>query len=500
MVLLPATLLRLASDDCLVGQLRAGSDDAFEVLFDRHHKPLLAFCRHMLGSTAEAEDVVQDTFLAAHRGIVRSSQPIAVRPWLYTIARRRCISVLRARREQPVEAVPERATSNLAAQVDARDELRALLTDVGRLPEAQRAALVLAELGELSHEQIASVVGCPQQKVRALVFQARSNLAAARAARDTPCREIRQHIAMPVGGGVGRSLMRRHLAVCEGCREFRDQVRQQRRGFASLLPVGPALGLKASVLGTIAASGGGGTAAVSGGALLGGGVAATSMVAVALVGGATNGVISRDAGARAATPATADALVSSGGHGVAHTSTPAPRPSPPAGREAAPPATGGGYPGEAGDSPGRDSHPGPAPAAGPPPAGALPSAPQQPTDANKRRDDAPDEGPDDPAQRERGVEDRDERPAKVEPEDGEAADDQQPAEREDKPQKPKKDAKPGDSAPPAPDDEPESRKQPDKPERSDKPPKPSPEDQPTEPTTPEPAETVDSSTGDEDSG
>src|SRR4051812_13773203 len=219
MVPLPATLLRLASDDRLVGHLRAGSEGAFEVLFDRHHKPLLAFCRHLLSSTAEAEDVVQDTFLAAYRGIVRSSQPIAVQPWLYTIARHRCISILRARREQPVEAVPERAGSNLAAQVDARDELRALLTDVGQLPEAQRAALVLAELGELSHEQIASVVGCPQQKVRALVFQARSNLAAARAARDTPCREIREHIAMPGGRGVGRSLIRRHLAVCEGCRE-----------------------------------------------------------------------------------------------------------------------------------------------------------------------------------------------------------------------------------------------------------------------------------------
>ena len=67
------------------------------------------------------------------------------------------------------------------------------------------------------------MVGCPRQKVRALVFQARSNLAAARAARDTPCREIREHIAMPRGGGIGRSLILRHLAVCEGCREFRDQ-------------------------------------------------------------------------------------------------------------------------------------------------------------------------------------------------------------------------------------------------------------------------------------
>jgi DNA-directed RNA polymerase specialized sigma24 family protein len=80
MVGLPAALLRLASDDHLVRQLRGGSDGAFEVLFDRHHKAMLAFCRQMLGSIAEAEDVVQETFLAAYRGILRSSQPIAVRP------------------------------------------------------------------------------------------------------------------------------------------------------------------------------------------------------------------------------------------------------------------------------------------------------------------------------------------------------------------------------------------------------------------------------------
>jgi RNA polymerase sigma factor (sigma-70 family) len=485
MVRLPVALLRLAPDDHLVGQLRAGSDGAFEILFDRHHKPLLAFCRQMLGSTAEAEDVVQETFLAAYRGIVRSSQPIAARPWLYTIARHRCISILRARREQPVEAVPERATSHLAADMDARHDLRALLTDVAQLPEAQRAALVLAELGQLSHEEIASVVGCPRQKVRALVFQARSNLAAARAARDTPCREIREHIAMPRGGGIGRSLILRHLAVCEGCREFRDQVRRQRRGFASLLPVGPALGLKASVLGAL--GGCGGAAAVSGGALLGGSVAATSMVAVAIVGGAPHGAISRDASARAATPVTA-ALVSSGGHGVAPASAPAPRAGPSTARR----PIERGHEGAIGVPAARGSHPGPPPVHGPHPTGPRPSAPQPLAGA-------PDEGPGDPPHGEREPRERDERPA-VEPADDEATDDQTTSERED--EQKKKGEEPRDPASPPPDDESESRKQgdkPDKPERSDKPPTSAPREQPTATPTPEPAETPDGPPDDEDS-
>jgi hypothetical protein len=97
LVPLPAAFLRLASDDHLVGQLRAGSDGAFEALFDRHHKPLLAFCRQMLGSTAEAEEVVQDTFLAGYRGCTRSLAVAAYRSCVRvaTSRSRRCPSAPR---------------------------------------------------------------------------------------------------------------------------------------------------------------------------------------------------------------------------------------------------------------------------------------------------------------------------------------------------------------------------------------------------------------------
>jgi hypothetical protein len=54
--LLPAPLLRVSSDQRLVEHVRAGSERAFELLFDRHHQSVLAFCTHMLGSRYEAED------------------------------------------------------------------------------------------------------------------------------------------------------------------------------------------------------------------------------------------------------------------------------------------------------------------------------------------------------------------------------------------------------------------------------------------------------------
>src|SRR5918999_1300603 len=140
-------LLRLASDERLVEHVRAGSHPAFEVIFDRHHRGVLAFCRHMLGSAEEAEDAVQHTFMAAYRGLAVTSHPVNLRPWLYAIARNRCLSVLRARREQPAAELVEPATEHLAVQVQRREDLRELLRDVARLPEDQRAALVLAEVG-----------------------------------------------------------------------------------------------------------------------------------------------------------------------------------------------------------------------------------------------------------------------------------------------------------------------------------------------------------------
>ena len=93
-------VLAAYSDERLVEQVRRGNDAAFEAIFDRHHLGVLAFSRHMLASPDEAEDAVQQTFLAAFDAIRADVRDIRLKPWLYTIARNRCLSILRARREQ----------------------------------------------------------------------------------------------------------------------------------------------------------------------------------------------------------------------------------------------------------------------------------------------------------------------------------------------------------------------------------------------------------------
>jgi RNA polymerase sigma factor (sigma-70 family) len=291
----PARLLRLASDERLVALVRAGDEGAFEALYDRHHPAILGFCRHMLGTRDEAEDAVQHTFLAAFRDLVRDEKQIELRPWLFAIARNRCVSLLRARRQHVAIELAEPAIDGLAATVERREDLRELLADLARLPEDQRAALLLAELGALDHAGIATVLGCPREKVKALVFQARTSLAASREARATPCDEIRLELATASGAALRRGPLRRHLRACEGCRAFKAEVATQRKLLALALPVVPSIALKASVL---SGTGGGGASASSGGA-----VAAASATTAGAGSGVSGGTLGGVLGTVASTGA-----------------------------------------------------------------------------------------------------------------------------------------------------------------------------------------------------
>ncbi len=257
-------LLRLASDARLVMLVRQGWPAAFEAVYTRHHRGILSFCRHVLSDADEAEDAVQHTFLAAYNDLIASDKPIHLRAWLFTIARNRCYSILRSRREQPAADLDEPVTEGLATQVQRRQDLRDLVVDLRSLPDEQRAALVLAELDALSHEEIGEALGVPREKVKALVFQARESLVASRTARETACADIREQLSNGRGGALRRANLRRHLRDCSSCRDFRRQVERQRRQIAALLPVVPTVALKETILtGT-----GGSTAGFSGGGLL----------------------------------------------------------------------------------------------------------------------------------------------------------------------------------------------------------------------------------------
>ena len=226
---LTPALLRIVPDSSLVALIRQGRPAAFEAAYGRHHQAILSLCRRMLGDHGEAEDAVQHTFLAAYNDLISSEKPIHLRAWLCTIARNRCYSLLRARRELPLPDIRGATIQGPADQVQQRQDLRDLVLDVSRLPVAQRIALVLAELDALSHQEIAEVLGVPREKVKALIFQARESLTASRQARETGCAEIHEQLDTLTGGGLRRANLRRHLRVCAGCREYRREAERRRR-------------------------------------------------------------------------------------------------------------------------------------------------------------------------------------------------------------------------------------------------------------------------------
>ena len=288
-------LLARRTDERLVEMVRQGDAAAFEVLYDRYHLRILSFCRHMLGSQPDGEDATQHAFVALHRHIVLDDRPVDVKPWLFQVARNRCLSIIRARREHANidDPVIQPATEGLADNVQRRNDLRELLGDLQQLPDDQRAALLLSSLGDLSGEEIAEVVGCRPQKVKALVFQARTSLMNEREARNTDCDVVREQLATLRGGALLRGPLRRHVRTCDGCRAFRNATRKQREALALLLPVVPTAGLKAATMSAaVGGSAVGGAAATATGSGLLAGLTATGkagaaklLLATALAGG-----------------------------------------------------------------------------------------------------------------------------------------------------------------------------------------------------------------------
>jgi RNA polymerase sigma factor (sigma-70 family) len=283
-----------ARDDALVRAVQAGDERAFEAIFKRHHAPLLAYCRHMLSNQCEGEDALQQAFIKAHQALLSGKAPRELRPWLYAIARNCCLSAIAARRPTTSLGDHTPALQGLSEEVRQREDLRELLSGIGRLPEDQRSALLLAETGDLSHQAIATILQCPVNRVKALIYQARSALIADRDARNASCQDIREQISVARGGELRRGPLRRHLKLCAGCRDFQLAVSAQRQSLAAVLPVLPSSGLAAAILGhgaAHAASGAGTAATGSAAATTGAGlVPAGSTSAGALLGG---GVVSK---------------------------------------------------------------------------------------------------------------------------------------------------------------------------------------------------------------
>jgi RNA polymerase sigma-70 factor (ECF subfamily) len=181
---------------------RAGDEDAFRELTDAYRRELQAHCYRIVGSTQDAEDLVQETLLAAWRGIEQFEERASIRAWLYGIATNRCVDALRASSRRPsqvepmteppeptrlaepiwLEPYPDVLLEGIADDApgpEARYETReaialAFVAGLQHLPPQQRAVLVLRDVLGFRASEVADTLGTSQDAVNSLLQRARA--------------------------------------------------------------------------------------------------------------------------------------------------------------------------------------------------------------------------------------------------------------------------------------------------------------------------------------
>lgn len=172
--------LAAAPDARLVALTRAGDERAFAAIVARYRGPLGRYCARF--ESAEADDALQQTLINAHASLTDedAAPPLALRPWLYRIARNAALNLAREP-QRCAGPVPEDVLGCEAPEaVFARREwFDSFVRAIGALPESQRQVIVRHAFGGDSHEAIAADLGMSSGAVRQLAYRARGTLRAA---------------------------------------------------------------------------------------------------------------------------------------------------------------------------------------------------------------------------------------------------------------------------------------------------------------------------------
>jgi RNA polymerase sigma-70 factor (TIGR02960 family) len=198
--------------DAGLARARAGDQEAFRALTEPHRRELQLHCYRILGSVQDAEDMVQETLLAAWRSLEAFEGRASVRSWLYTIATNRCLNALRARSRRPrevpamrdpleptrrteplwlepypdvlLEDIPDRSAGP-EARYEARESIElSFIVGLQHLPPRQRAALVLGDVLGFRLGEVAAMLDTGETSVKGALQRARATLRAQQPAAD----------------------------------------------------------------------------------------------------------------------------------------------------------------------------------------------------------------------------------------------------------------------------------------------------------------------------
>jgi RNA polymerase sigma-70 factor (ECF subfamily) len=189
--------------DVALRAARAGDESAFRALIEPYRRELHVHCYRMLGSIDDADDVLQETLLAAWRGLDTFAGHSSVRTWLYRIATNRCLNMIRdSRRRPPLEPAPPFAPPTPSSRFEvpwlqpypdaliehddpsvralAREGIElAFVTALQTLPPRQTAALVLCDVLKFSPAEVAAMLDVTSTAVKGLLQRARAAMPAA---------------------------------------------------------------------------------------------------------------------------------------------------------------------------------------------------------------------------------------------------------------------------------------------------------------------------------
>ncbi len=280
----PRRLLRMRSDAALAERFAAGDELAFDVIYERHRPVVLAVSMGVLGTTQDAEDATQETFSALALAL-RSKPPVELRPWLIRVARNASIDTTRRRRHRLLTLDGEIPDVPVRQQTAGQAELAVVLDGIRELPEGQRMALLMRELGGHTYPEIAEFLETDEEAVKGLIARARVGLRTYREATELPCTTARAAIAAEPDGRRYDKTIRRHLRSCASCRSYRSALRDDAKVLRAALPL---------QTGTVATGGiSTGMLTAAKGTLIGYGItqAATTCAASACAVGAIGGMV-----------------------------------------------------------------------------------------------------------------------------------------------------------------------------------------------------------------
>jgi len=225
-----------SSDERLARRATKGDGQALGAIFERYRQELYQFCLGLLGEPQDAQDALQNTMVKALRALPGEEREIALRPWLYRVAHNEAIELRRTKREtQTLDGHLLDAHSSVAERAEHRERLEWLFTDLGDLPERQRAVLVMRELSGLDFVDIGAALGTSGAVVRQTLYEARRNLEQMDSGRGMRCEAVAQVLSDADRRISGRRQIRAHLRHCPKCRRFQDGIQARKEALAGSL-------------------------------------------------------------------------------------------------------------------------------------------------------------------------------------------------------------------------------------------------------------------------